>query len=70
MNYSYNLSKLYSALASADSDPFSSLVVISQFQTIQTNDQQLYRLLANYFKNNGIIFDTDTTRNFWKNFEN
>jgi hypothetical protein len=70
MNYSYNLSKVYDSFVNADSDPFSSLVIISQFQTIQTNDQQLYAVLADYFKNNGIIFDTDTTRNFWKNFEN
>ncbi len=69
MNYSYNSSKLYEALVSADTDPFTSLVIISQFQAIKINDQQLYGLLANYFKNNGIIFDTDTTRNFWKNFE-
>ena len=70
MNYSYNLSKLYNSFVIADSDPFSSLVIISQFQTIQTTDQQLYALLANYFKNNGIIFDIESTRNFWKNFEN
>jgi len=70
VNYLYNTGMVFDALVKADADPLSSLVIISQYQTIQINDQQLYTTLSKYFKNNDIIFDTESTIRFWRNFEN
>lgn len=70
INQIYNTSVLFDSMINADSDPLSSLVIMTQYQNISLNEDELYTILSDYFKNNGIIFDTETTRNFWKNFGN
>lgn len=70
INYVYNTGVFFESLVNADADPFASLVVISQFRAMQINDTQLYISLAQYFKNNAIIFDTESTNRFWNTFQN
>lgn len=70
INYLYNTGVFFDSLVSADADPLSSLVVLSQYKTMQVNDTQLYTSLSQYFKNNAIIFDTESTVRFWSVFGN
>lgn len=70
INYLYQTSIFFETMVSADKDPLSSLVIVSQYKTIEISDVQIYTALSQYFKNNGIIFDTESTIRFWKNFEN
>ncbi len=70
INYLYNTGVLLDSMSKTDSDPMTALVVMSQFQTIETSEETMYTSLGQYFKNNGIIFDTESVINFWKKFEN
>lgn len=70
VNYLFNTGVLLDAMSKTDSDPISALVVMNQFKTIETNEDMIYTYIAEYFKNNGIIFDTEIAINFWKKFEN
>ncbi len=70
MNYSYKTSKLFEVLGGSNSDPMTILVIIGQFKASQISDVQLYTTLSEYFKNNDILFDTESTIRFWYNFAN
>lgn len=61
--------RLFITLSQADKDPAVSLVIVAQYRAQQSSEYELYTILSNYFKNNGIIFDTESTINFWKFFE-
>lgn len=68
INYLYRTSTFFETMVNADKDPLSSLVILSQYKTLIVDDIQIYTALSQYFKNNGIIFDTESTINFWQNF--
>lgn len=70
VNYMYKTGIFFEVLAKTDADPMTSLVVTTQYKATQLSEQQLYTTLGSYFKNNGIIFDTESTDRFWKNFQN
>lgn len=70
INYLYKTSIFFDTMISADRDPLASLVVISQYRNTEINDSQIYTTLSQYFKNNDIIFDTESVSTFWRNFEN
>jgi Bacterial TSP3 repeat len=70
VNYMYKTSTFFEVLSKADADPMTGLVVASQYRATQTNENQLYTTLGQYFKNNGILFDTESTDRFWKKFAN
>ena len=70
LNIVNDTSVFFEKVAQADDDPVSALVVAAQYRNTQSSEGLLYTSLANYFKNNGIIFDTESTLNFWKQFEN
>ncbi|MEN9921515.1 MAG: hypothetical protein RLZZ517_493 [Candidatus Parcubacteria bacterium] len=70
LNQLYRTGVFFEKTASAEKDPLSSIVVATQYRSTSVSEGQLYTTLANYFKNNAIIFDTDSTKNFWKRFEN
>jgi hypothetical protein len=61
--------RFFESIVMADADPVATLVIVAQYRAQQTSEYELYITLANYFKNNGIIFDTESTNNFWKFFE-
>ena len=62
INYLYKTAILYENFVKADADPLSSLVIITQYKNSTTNDAQLYTALSQYFKNNDIIFDIESTK--------
>jgi hypothetical protein len=70
VNYMYKTSTFFEVLSRADADPMAGLVVASQYKATQISEQQLYTTLGQYFKNNGILFDIESTDLFWKNFAN
>lgn len=70
LNYLDRTSIFFETMTSADKDPLASLVIITQYRNIDVSDSQIYTTLSQYFKNNDIIFDTESTNAFWKNFEN
>ncbi len=70
VNHNYKLASLFDVLSRSDADPMTTLVITSQFKASGINEIQLYTSLASYFKNNGIIFDTESTVRFWNNFTN
>lgn len=70
VNYMYKTSTFFEVLSKADADPMAGLVVASQYKATQISEQQLYTTLGQYFKNNGILFDIESTDLFWKNFAN
>lgn len=70
VNYMYKTSVFYDSLNNSDKDPLTSLVVLNQYKQIELTDGKLYTILGEYFKNNDIIFTTDTTATFWKQFQN
>jgi hypothetical protein len=69
INSAYQTKIFFQTLAQADRDPAASLVIVSQYQARSTTEQGLYTLLAQYFKNNGILFETESTTRFWNLFE-
>ncbi len=66
----YDTSIFFEKVSQGDDDPVSALVVSAQYRNSDLSEGELYTTLANYFKNNAIIFDTESTQNFWKQFEN
>lgn len=70
MNYAYSAGVLFETFLNVDADPLSAIVIITQFKAISVDDQIVYKTLAQYFKNNAIIFDTESTKRFWQMFEN
>lgn len=70
VNYMYKTSIFYNSLNSSDDDPVSSLVILNQYKQIELDDGELYTILGEYFKNNDIIFTTESTKTFWKQFQN
>lgn len=68
-NYMHKTSVFYASLNAGDGDPLSSLVVLNQYKQIELTDERLYTILAEYFKNNGIIFTTESTIRFWSQFQ-
>lgn len=70
LNQIINTSSFFEKISEAEDDPVTALIVTVQYQNTQVSERGLYTTLSNYFKNNGIIFDTDSTSNFWKQFEN
>lgn len=69
LNGVHDTKVFFKTLAEADQDPISSLVIVSQYQARELTENQLYTLLAQYFKNNGIIFETESTNRFWNIFQ-
>ena len=70
INQLYNTGVFFETLSKTDADPLASMIITAQYQASEVGETQLYTTLSNYFKNNAIIFDTDSTSNFWKKFEN
>jgi hypothetical protein len=65
INNTYNTGVLYIELAKSEQDTMTMLVLLSKQKVIQESTSNLYSMLAQYFKNNGIIFSMDTSVNFW-----
>ncbi len=63
-------SVFFETMAQTDSDPLTSIVILAQYQAAEVGERDVYITLANYFKNNDILFDIESTKNFWKQFEN
>lgn len=70
MNYLYKTGVFYESLSKADEDPLTSVVIMNQYKELPVDDVALYTAIAQSFKNNGIIFDTESTINFWQKFQN
>ncbi len=70
INHIYQTGIFFEKLAGAEKDPVASIVITTQYRASEVSEVELYTTLANYFKSNGIIFDTDSTKNFWQKFEN
>ncbi len=68
-NYIYKTGVFFEVLSKSDTDPITSLVVMSQYRATEISEQQLYTTLGQYFKNNDILFDTESTIRFWNNFQ-
>lgn len=68
VNGVYNTAVLFEMLTSDIEDPVVAITLLTQYQAVQPDDVQLYTLMAMYFKNNDIIFDTESTINFWNKF--
>jgi hypothetical protein len=69
INQLYKAGTMFDFMTRSDEDPVSAMLIIGQYQAGQQNEAALYTSLAQYFKNNGIIFDDTVTVNFWKYFE-
>ncbi len=54
--------------SSDDSDPAKKAVAIGAYQNATANQEQSINILANYFKQSGIIFTSDQAGNYWNNF--
>jgi hypothetical protein len=59
----------FQSLISSNTDPLVVIAFIAQYQAKSQNEMDLYTSLARYFKNNGIIFETDSTIKFWNFYE-
>lgn len=69
VNRLHNAGIMFDVIAKSDEDPVSAMVVVGQYQAQQQGEAALYTSLAQYFKNNGIIFDDTATARFWNYFE-
>jgi hypothetical protein len=69
VNRLYNAGVMFEVISKSDEDPVSAMVVVGQYQAQQQGEAALYTSLAQYFKNNGIIFDDTATARFWNYFE-
>lgn len=69
VNQLYNAGEVLDALADSDKDPTSALIVTGQYKKIEEAQAGIYTSLAQYFKNNGILFDNESTIKFWNYFE-
>lgn len=68
INNTYNTGVLYIELSKSYNDSTSMLILLSKQKVLQESNSNLYSMLAQYFKNNGIIFSTDTAAKFWGNY--
>lgn len=69
INITLDTKLFFDSLVNAENDPLVAIAIAAQYQAKTTKDVQLYTTLANYFKNNAIIFETESTQNFWNYFE-
>lgn len=70
INQLNNTSVFFNSVVKGEEDPVTAMVISAQYQSIEVGELSVYTTLANYFKNNAIIFDTDSTHNFWSKFQN
>lgn len=70
INQLNNTSIFFNSVAKGEEDPVTAMIISAQYQSIEVGELSVYTTLANYFKNNAIIFDTDSTHNFWSKFQN
>jgi hypothetical protein len=64
-----NTSSIISELGEYETDPVKSLLAVQKAQINSEGEVQLYRSLANYFKDNDIIFNDTRVARFWNLFE-
>lgn len=69
VNRLHNAGVMFGVMIKSEEDPVSAMVIIGQYQAQQQGEAALYTSLAQYFKNNGIIFDDIATTRFWNYFE-
>ncbi len=69
INQLYKAGIMFDYMTRSDQDPVSAMMIIGQYDAGQKTEGALYTSLAQYYKNNGIIFTDTVTINFWKSFE-
>jgi hypothetical protein len=70
INQLNNTAVFFDSIAKGEQDPVTAMVISAQYQATEIGEADVYTTLSNYFKNNAIIFDTDSTHNFWIKFQN
>lgn len=68
INSIYQTSDLIELLVETEQDPVTALVAIGVHES-SGNDDYLYTSMADYFKNNDILFDDTNVTRFWNYFE-
>lgn len=68
INSIYQTSDLIELLVETEQDPVTALVALGVHQA-SGNDDYLYTSMADYFKNNDILFDDTNVTRFWNYFE-
>ena len=69
INQTYAAGELLQMGLKEDTDPVQFTLAIAKYQASLEGDTGLYTTLAQYFVNNGIIFDSTTSINFWNYFK-
>jgi len=69
VNKLYNTGFLFKELSDYKKDPLKSLLAIRKAKENSAGETELYISLANYFKDNGIIFEDNDVIRFWNLFE-
>lgn len=70
INQLNNTAVFFDSIVKGEQDPVTAMVISAQYQSTEGGETEVYTTLSNYFKNNDIIFDTDSTNNFWLKFQN
>lgn len=69
VNNIYSYAVVIEELSLYEKDPIKSLIAAKQVQTIHDDQLTLFTALANYFKDNGIIFEDNEISRFWNLYE-
>lgn len=68
-NTIYNTGSLLVEINNYESDPLKALLAIRKIQLNQSGDVERYKLIANYFEDNDIIFTDNKVISFWNSFK-